>query len=354
MIPSKLLRYELVIKQVLKQVHPDTMISKFSIIFLESCFYNLLSYYNHNSVEEFLDEYLINDINKHAMAEISKAKINNETTVTQIKYCKKNILKVCENIKQDDLINLIVLFEYLLAEILELAGDVARDYGLVKINIFHIVLCIRRDEELNHLFPNLMFPSYEKININFNIKTHCYQADFFDCTCLINAVLLEISEKYISKSAIQFIKLCMGSLLDWFVSFHNEKNTFEMFINKFFDEDLAKKLYNSINVEKNENFHLKCCEKKVKSIFKNKINIETISLLNISKTIYYLITHIFKEVHLIAGKKIETYHIILVLKQNNLLHLLFSLNEINKINLNTSIKSTSKHTCINNELIITI
>merc|ERR1711997_628161 len=51
------------------------------------------------------------------------------------------------------------VMEYLVAEILELAGNAARDNKKHRISPRHIMLAVRNDEELNEVFKNCTFSS---------------------------------------------------------------------------------------------------------------------------------------------------------------------------------------------------
>ena len=54
---------------------------------------------------------------------------------------------------------LAAVFEYLVAEVLELSGNAARDNKKRRINPRAIVLAIRSDEELSQLTPRVIVPS---------------------------------------------------------------------------------------------------------------------------------------------------------------------------------------------------
>ena len=54
---------------------------------------------------------------------------------------------------------LAAVLEYLVAEVLELSGNAARDIKKRRINPRSIVLAIRRDEELSQLTPHVIVPS---------------------------------------------------------------------------------------------------------------------------------------------------------------------------------------------------
>lgn len=51
------------------------------------------------------------------------------------------------------------VLEYLIAEVLELAGDEARYYKKKRISPRHIMLALRSDEELSLLIKDVVFPS---------------------------------------------------------------------------------------------------------------------------------------------------------------------------------------------------
>jgi len=50
------------------------------------------------------------------------------------------------------------VLEYMVAELLELAGNIAQDNKKIRITPFHIASCIRDDSELQHTFRNYVLP----------------------------------------------------------------------------------------------------------------------------------------------------------------------------------------------------
>ncbi len=51
------------------------------------------------------------------------------------------------------------VLEYLTAEVLELAGNAARDNNRVRINPRHVMLACRNDEELSRVLKDVTIPS---------------------------------------------------------------------------------------------------------------------------------------------------------------------------------------------------
>lgn len=129
------------IKKELRLVHPDSRISKEGIYEIQK----LLKKYDDLEVDEVLEN-LPGEIKKHAQTEYDKAE-------------KKKPGRGKDG-----------LMEYILAEILELSGNVARDNRKITINAYHIWTSILCDEELKEMFIDMkplipvLFPrnSYRK------------------------------------------------------------------------------------------------------------------------------------------------------------------------------------------------
>jgi hypothetical protein len=128
------------VKLVLSQVHPDTKISQESI---EWCT-NMFVKYVQMPYDEII-ELLPGELQKHAISEGNK---------------KQYIGR-----KQAGVI------EYLLAEVLELAGNVVRDSKKVIISPLHIWKGVMNDEELQQIFDILNIPVFPIISIK-SLEVH--------------------------------------------------------------------------------------------------------------------------------------------------------------------------------------
>jgi hypothetical protein len=347
------LPYKSAIKKILKQVHPDTLISSFSIIFLEKILYNLLTH--SDNLEELLDN-LPGELRKHAKSEIAKGLLN-KSRIVSLEYCKKNLENIIGN-DQDELIKIISVLEYLLAEILELSGNCARDSELTKIDIFHIIMCIRNDEELYNLFPKLMFSLLNETKFDINIaKIHAnYDSKYLKCNLIFHCC----SHKKISKSATRFIEYCVCSFLNWTNAYYGiseetglwqEEILFKEFINTFFGKEMIDKwTFQNKIYTKNLTEYL---QKKLKKVLKLLKNINAVDLKYITEASLHFINFILNNAESICGNTIESHHVLLVLENNNLLKLLFSVEQLIKIN-NFKYKQIKKPMEKNNKFIITI
>lgn len=162
------------IKKVLKEVHPDTRISKNALSQLNFLLshmskkilakaYFLTKYnlgissgkiMNENPSELTTNDMLIatmfvlpGELAKHAVSE-GKRGVNKE------KILKKDKLIVPSNMAySDDTLKFLKgVLEYLAAELLELGGNAARDNRQKTISIRHLTLAVVNDEELNKMF----------------------------------------------------------------------------------------------------------------------------------------------------------------------------------------------------------
>ncbi len=67
-------------------------------------------------------------------------------------------LSILDRVAEIAGIYMAAVIEYIVAEILELAGNAARDYKKVRITPRHIFLAINGDEELDKLYKNVVIP----------------------------------------------------------------------------------------------------------------------------------------------------------------------------------------------------
>jgi hypothetical protein len=165
--------YKNTIHIVLKQVHPDTNISSASCEYISQyivgLFYKIVS---HIMKTKYKDEKITRDmlfdilqvliggkLFKHAYNEMIKYedRKKNGEDVNSFYVCHDANLKAIKkyfkniDIDQDILMLLLPCVEYLLAEILELAGNDCRDKGKCTIDTYHIIIAIFGDEELDQL-----------------------------------------------------------------------------------------------------------------------------------------------------------------------------------------------------------
>uniref|UniRef100_A0A8C7HAW7 Histone H2B n=1 Tax=Oncorhynchus kisutch TaxID=8019 RepID=A0A8C7HAW7_ONCKI len=148
--------YAIYVYKVLKQVHPDTGISSKAMGIMNSFVNDIferiagessrLAHYNKRStitsreIQTAVRLLLPGELAKHAVSEGTKA-------VT--KLLRKG--NYAERVGAGAPVYLAAVLEYLTAEILELAGNAARDNKKTRIIPRHLQLAVRNDEELNKL-----------------------------------------------------------------------------------------------------------------------------------------------------------------------------------------------------------
>lgn len=179
------------IKKVLHQVHSDEGISSLALNTVNSmvCFccdnlcrttQLLMKNANKNTIgvldiETAVKIYLPGEIARHAVSEgkkavqkyktniknkeltsrSAKAKLEFSVSRTE-KHIRSNIQ--CKKMNQDTPVFLAAVLEYLVAEILELAGNLATDSNRVRIIPRDIMMVISNDEEHNHIFKHVTIP----------------------------------------------------------------------------------------------------------------------------------------------------------------------------------------------------
>lgn len=138
------------------QLHPDLSLPKKThedILLLIKPLYNKsLAYQKKRDVDGFL-ELLPGELKRLANIEKTNAivKVNTDKNLQMYIY-GENWDKSFPEYSKDLKYGFAAIFEYLLAEILELTGNVTRDESKKNITYSHIIKAIKNDEELKKLF----------------------------------------------------------------------------------------------------------------------------------------------------------------------------------------------------------
>lgn len=190
---KKALNLNIYINKVLNQVHPNAGITEQSQIQLNKMMVDLINKYSAKSleliqmtksktistveIETITKTFLPGEVVNHAVSEGSKAvskydeSIKNKEKGDSMSKAERAGLTVAPprveaimrsyvgktRLGQNTSIYLAAVIEYLIAEILELAGNAARDNNRVRINDRFILLAIENDEELKELSKRLNF-----------------------------------------------------------------------------------------------------------------------------------------------------------------------------------------------------
>ena len=191
------------IYKVLKQVHPDTGISKKAMVVMDSFVHDMLIKISEEARELALTSgkttitareiqtsvrlILPGELAKHAVSEGTKAVTKfssimedgpgsgprmTQSVKAGLQFPVGRVRRILKERTKNRMgagapIYLAAVLEYLSAEILELAGNASRDNKKVRIIPRHIQLAIRNDEELNKLLQNICIPGGGVIpNIN--------------------------------------------------------------------------------------------------------------------------------------------------------------------------------------------
>ncbi|MBN3321207.1 H2A protein, partial [Atractosteus spatula] len=165
--------YAIYVYKVLKQVHPDTGISSKAMGIMNSFVSDIferiageasrLAHYNKRStitsreIQTAVRLLLPGELAKHAVSEGTKAVTKYTSSKAGLQFPVGRVHRLlrkgnyAERVGAGAPVYLAAVLEYLTAEILELAGNAARDNKKTRIIPRHLQLAVRNDEELNKL-----------------------------------------------------------------------------------------------------------------------------------------------------------------------------------------------------------
>ena len=199
MHPGPLHNLQTYIYKVLKQLHPNTAISKdvksqingflnyFGVTFANSANFFTSKRLNGKKSKSVLSSRLIQcitrhvlpgELSKHAVSEGTKAvtkymsrepsfdangkKIRSSRTARaglqfSVSVAEKFLRDIGRKVSKGASVYLAGVMEYICAEIIELAGNAARDNKKTRINSRHLFLAVENDEELSKMFRNMNY-----------------------------------------------------------------------------------------------------------------------------------------------------------------------------------------------------
>lgn len=197
--PRRKESYSIYIYKVLKQVHPDVGVSSKAMLIMNSLVHDVyerlyseatkLVKYNGKAtitsrdIQTAVRFVLPGELAKHAVSEGSKAvtksaKSDKKGSRTEIAGLQFPVGRVQRHMKKNGAIKrvapsssiyLAAVMEYIAAEVLELAGNAARDLKKKRVAPRHVLLAVRGDEELDDLLGRVTIASG-------GVKPHIHKA----------------------------------------------------------------------------------------------------------------------------------------------------------------------------------
>ena len=119
------------------QIHPNKSLSKDVKILLYKYIQRVIQHYNEyydGDNEKYCNTYVRDNLAKYGFLQM-----NRKSVLTNINSLKFEVSDECKH-----------LIEYMMAEIIELSGNVAYTLNKTRINVLHVLTAIMDDEELSH------------------------------------------------------------------------------------------------------------------------------------------------------------------------------------------------------------